>query len=125
MATYTSDRSYTADTDDMPWACAPTPGISYKSLRFDPETGAGAVLIHMTPNSTYPRHIAHGGMDLLVVDGEVAYVGRLVSRSGFIHVPPGTEHEPTTTTGCVLYATFSGRVENLHQGWTPRAPKAA
>lgn len=124
MATYTSDKSYTAQTEDMPWACAPTAGISFKSLRFDPLTGAGAVLIHMTPNSVYPRHIAHGGMDLLVVDGSVTYIGSLVGRGGFIHVPPGTEHEPTSASGCVLYATFAGKVENLHNVWSPRAPAA-
>ena len=114
MATYRADQSYIASTEDLPWACAPTPGISYKSLRFDPETGAGAVLIHMTPNANYPRHRAVAGMDLLVLDGVVHYSGTKVARGGFIHVPPDTVNEPTTEEGCVLYATFSGRVENLH-----------
>ncbi|MBM4342220.1 MAG: cupin domain-containing protein [Deltaproteobacteria bacterium] len=124
MATYTAHQYYTAHTEDLPWQCAPTPGISFKSLRFDPDTGQGAVLIHMTPNSVYPRHIAHGGLDVLVVDGEVVWDGQTVARGGFIHLPPGTHSEPRTVGGCVLYATFSGKVENLHQGWNPRAPAA-
>jgi len=123
MATYTSNQPYIAATEDLPWACAPTRGISYKSLRFDPETGAGAVLVHMTPGATYPRHRAHAGMDLLVVDGEVDFDRQRVGRGGFIHVPPGTDHQPHTQGGCVLYATFSGRVENLHAGWTPLGPR--
>ncbi len=125
MATYRTDQSYIASTEDLPWACAPAPGISYKSLRFDPETGAGAVLIHMTPHATYPRHVAHAGMDLLILDGEVEYNGIRVRRGGFIHVPPGTENQPKTVEGCVMYATFAGRVENVHGDWRLPQPATA
>lgn len=115
MATYKSDRAHVCATDDMPWACAPTAGVSYKSLRFDPDTGAGAVLIHMTPDTTYPRHHVHGGLDLLVIDGEVEIHGQLLERGAFAHVPPGMTQAPYTSRGCVLYATFSGKIENLHE----------
>lgn len=114
MSTYHSRQMHVASTEELPWACAPTAGVSYKSLRFDPESGAGVVLIHMTPNSTYPRHFATDGMDILILDGDVQLAGLTLVRGGFAHVPPGTEDAPYTREGCVLYATFSGRVEHLH-----------
>lgn len=115
MATYKSNQAHVCATEDLPWACAPTQGVSYKSLRFDPDTGAGTVLIHMTPDTTYPRHHVHAGMDLFVIDGEVEIHGQLLERGAFAHVPPGMTQSPFTARGCVLYATFAGKVENLHE----------
>lgn len=114
MPKYAAGELHVASTDDLPWACAPTPGVSYKSLRFDPDTGAGAVLIHMTPNTTYPRHRASEGIDLLVLDGDVEVAGVSLNRGGFAHIPPQTEDAPRTRSGCVLYANFSGKVEHIH-----------
>lgn len=101
-------------TEDMPWACATTRGVSYKSLRFDPETGAGAVLIHMCPGTAYPRHKVHAGLDMLVLDGDLRIGDQTVARGSYAHVPAGALHAPTTTGGCVLFASFPGKVENLH-----------
>lgn len=108
------DRSYVAATDLLPWSCAPAAGVSYKSLRYDRTSGAGAVLIHMTPATQYPRHLATSGMDVLVLDGDVQIQGERLGRGDFIHLPAGSQQAPVTSGGCVLYATFAGRVENLH-----------
>jgi hypothetical protein len=114
MSTYQTSELFVASTDDLPWACAPARGVSYKSLRFDPDTGAGVVLIHMTPHTRYPQTLAHDGMDVIVLDGEATVAGHALQRGGFAHVPPGTVDQPATTKGCVLYATFSGRIEHVH-----------
>ncbi len=114
MSTYQNSEFFVASTDDLPWACAPAMGVSYKSLRFDPDSGAGAVLIHMTPQTHYPRTLAHDGMDVIVLDGQAIVAGHPLQRGGFAHVPPGTVDQPYTEQGCVLYATFSGRIEHLH-----------
>jgi hypothetical protein len=108
------DASYIAASDLLPWSCAPAAGVSYKTLRYDRETGAGAVLIHMTPTTQYPRHRALAGMDVLVLDGDVQIQGERLGRGDFIHLPAGSQQAPVTASGCVLYATFGGRVENLH-----------
>ncbi len=101
------------DTDDLPWRCAPTRGVSYKSLRYDPETKAGAVMIHMCPNTTYPRNIMHGGAEMFVLDGDVVVGGVALRRGCYTYVAAGCESEPRTTGGCVLFVTFPGRIENL------------
>jgi len=109
-----TDNYRYASTEDLPWACAAARGVSYKSLRFDPETGAGAVLIHMCPDTTYPRHRALAGIDLLVIDGDLLVRDTRVTRGCYAHLPAGSEVAPYSADGCVLFAAFPGRVENLH-----------
>jgi hypothetical protein len=109
-----STHDIVRDTDEMPWACAPQKGVSYKSLRFDQASGAGAVLIHMTPNSVYPSHKLHAGLDVLVLDGSLEIAGTTVTRGQYAFVAEGQTQTPATKDGCVLFATFAGRIENLH-----------
>lgn len=102
------------DTEFLPWTCADAKGVSYKSLRYDSETHAGAVLIHMCPETTYPEHLAHAGMDILVLDGDLSIAGAPLVRGSYAHVNAGNRAAPQTAEGCVLYVTFPGKVENLH-----------
>jgi hypothetical protein len=37
-----------------------------------------------------------------------------VGRGAYAHVPAAAVLAPHTDSGCVLFVTFSGRVENLH-----------
>lgn len=108
-------QQLTRDVEEMPWTCAPQRGVSYKSLRYDAETGAGAVLIHMTPGTTYPTHRLHAGLDVLVMDGDLEIAGTTLQRGAYAWLGSGVTQTPTTTEGCVLFATFAGRVENLHE----------
>jgi len=117
------DRAIVVDAERLPWQVAPTPGVSYKSLRFDSESKAGAVLIHMTPGSAYPLHQATAGEELFVVDGELICGQVHVGRGGYHYSPPGTEHAPRTEIGAVIFATFPGRV--MHRSKTPAQPTPA
>ena len=102
------------DTESLPWTCAQAKGVSYKSLRYDGESHGGAVLIHMCPATTYPKNLVHKGMDIMVLDGEVTIADAALHRGSYAHIAAGAQTEPSTQTGCVLYVTFPGRVENLH-----------
>ena len=102
------------DTESVPWTCADAAGVSYKSLRYDGETHAGAVLIHMCPQTTYPEHLAHAGMDILVLDGDLSIAGTALVRGSYAHMQAGDRAAPLTRDGCVLYVTFPGKVENIH-----------
>jgi quercetin dioxygenase-like cupin family protein len=105
---------YVRDAESMPWEVAHSAGVSYKSLRFDRGSKAGAVMIHMTPGTTYPRHKVHEGQDIFVVDGELIVGESRVSRGQYAWVAAGAESEPRTEKGCVLFVTFPGQVEHLH-----------
>lgn len=100
-------------TEEVPWTCGVAKGISYKSLRYDGETHAGAVLIHMCPETTYPSHLAHGGMDILVLDGDLTVAEAPLQRYSYAHLPVGATSSPVTRDGCILYVTFPGKIENL------------
>lgn len=109
-----ADGFFHRASEEMPWACAPMRGVSYKSLRFQPETRAGAVLVHMTPGTTYPRARMHAGAEIFVIDGDLEQDGALIGRGGYCHLPAGMDAAPATRNGCVLFVTFPGQVENLH-----------
>lgn len=102
------------DTESLPWTCAQAKGVSYKSLRYDGDSHSGAVLIHMCPETAYPLNLVHKGMDILVLDGDLAIDTAALQRGSYAHVPAGAKTAPTTREGCVLFVTFPGRVENLH-----------
>ena len=108
-----SQSFYQLDAEDMPWTCHPEQGVSYKPLRYDHDDKSGAVLIHMTPGSTYPRYRAHAGQDVFVVDGELVLGEQSVRRGAYVHVAAGGEQSPRTDKGCVLFVTFPGDVEHL------------
>ncbi len=110
------NNSHFLDASDLPWMCAETRGVSFKSLRFDHETRAGAVLVHMCPGTTYPRHHVHAGEDVYVVDGELILDERALGRGAYVWVAPGTVQAPRTDRGCVLFVTYPGPVEHLHDG---------
>jgi len=42
------------DSDKIDWQPTKTEGIQYKELRYNPQTKAGAILLKMDPNTTYP-----------------------------------------------------------------------
>ena len=101
------------DTDDMPWTCAAARGVSYKSLRYDADSGAGAVLLHMCPSTPYPPARMHAGAEILVLDGDLELGGRRLGRGAYAFLPSQTESSPFSAGGCVLYVTYPGRVEGL------------
>ena len=111
----TQENQQFLDAGDLPWMCSETRGVSFKSLRFDHETRAGAVLVHMCPGTTYPRHRVHAGEDVFVVDGEVVIGGQAMGRGAYVWVAPGTEQAPQTEKGCVLFVTYPGLIEHLHE----------
>ena len=88
-------------------------GVRYRSLRYDKSTGAGAVIIEMAANTTYGRHRHHAGEDVLVLGGELLIGTERYSAGSYLYSPPGSTHTPRTEQGCLLFATFPGRVEHL------------
>ena len=109
-----NDKLIHLDAEDMPWSCAPTKGVSFKTLRFDHTTRAGAVMIHMCPDTTYPRFTTEKGQDVYVIDGELIIDGQHVRRGAYTWMPAGEEHAPHSEKGCVLFVAFPGAVHHHH-----------
>ena len=107
-----NSRQIILDAEDMPWTCAYSKGVSFKSLRYDPLTKSGAAMIHMCPGSAYPRFKATKGQDIFVVDGDVHVGDNHVQRGAYAWVAPGASQAPHTDKGCVLFVSFPGGVEH-------------
>ena len=106
--------SYHVHAEDMAWSCHPSQGVSFKSLRYDHDDKSGAVMIHMCPNTRYPTYRATQGQDIFVVDGELLIGDERVRRGSFAHVTSGSTQAPHTEQGCVLFVSFPGAVQHLH-----------
>lgn len=98
------------NTAHMPWETGEDPGVYYKSLRYDKETKAGAVLIRMEPNSAYPEHVHTQGEEFLVLEGELIIGDRKYPQGSYVYSPPASSHHPRTETGAVLFAVFHGKI---------------
>ena len=113
MPGHRDDGYYSIDTGSMPWLPSKHPGTSYKTLRFDRDSGAGTILLRMDPGASYPAHRHTGGEEVYVLSGDLR-MGKEVHRAGaFVYSPPGSVHSPRTEEGCVLLVTFPERVEDL------------
>lgn len=95
------------------WEKSKHPGVEYKSLRFDRDTGAGAVLLRMAPGTSYPVHRHTAGEDVYVLDGILIVGEERLGAGSYLYSPPGSVHAPRTEQGVTLLAVFPGRVEDL------------
>ena len=100
-------------TEANGWLASRFAGVRYRSLRYDRATRAGAVLIEMAPDTTYGEHRHIEGEDVLVLEGGLVVGSRTLAAGEHLYSPPGSVHEPRTIEGCLLFATFPGRIEHL------------
>ncbi|HMW32348.1 MAG TPA: cupin domain-containing protein [bacterium] len=108
-----SDRVIEINTDSVAWESSDSKGVFYKSLRYDKETKAGAVLIRMEPGSDYPEHEHTRGEDFIVLEGELIIGNKTFPAQSYVYSPPQSVHHPRTEKGCVLFAVFHGKIINL------------
>lgn len=98
-----SDQSRIAiDTrNDGLWQHGPTEGIDILPLhRFGREHVA---LARWSAGAKAPAHNHPGGMELLVLDGELEDESGSYSNGTWLRLPAGTRHTPHSTRGCTLY----------------------
>ncbi len=100
-------------TETIPWEKTESLGVFYKSLRYDKETKAGAVLIRMDKNSTYPEHIHTMGEEFLIISGELCIGKDIYPEGSYAYCPPESKHHPYTVKGAILFAVFHGKIINL------------
>lgn len=106
------DHVIQIQTDNIPWDSSESSGVFYKSLRYDKETKAGAVLIRMEPGSDYPEHEHTQGEDFIVLEGELIIGNEKFPALSYVYSPPKSVHHPRTEKGCTLFAVFHGKIIN-------------
>ncbi|MHC5020644.1 MAG: cupin domain-containing protein, partial [Planctomycetota bacterium] len=104
------DESIVRRTAKMPWRDTDMPGVQWKPLRYVAESGAGAVLLRMSPGCAYPPHQHEAGEHVYVLEGELIIGAERYGPGDYVY---GSIHAPRTESGCVLFGAFPGHVRNL------------
>jgi len=107
----TTDDSHYTDTANLPWRPTPAPGVSWKKLRFDPETGESSVLLRFEPGASYATHRHPRGEQYLVLAGSLEDGGRTWGEGSHVWHPPGSVHRPHSREGCLLFVTLPTPIE--------------
>lgn len=97
----------------LAWRESPWPGVRWKKLFFDPESGESAVLLSFAPGASYGAHRHPAGEQYLVLEGELEDGGARYGRGAYVRHPAGSAHKPASRTGCLLFVTLPRPIEEL------------
>jgi len=103
--------SLLVDSAALPWRDTPCAGVRWKKLRFDPESGASAVLLEFAPGSAYDAHRHPAGEQYWVLSGELIDVGGRYGAGTYGYHPPGSVHRPRSDEGCVVLVMLAAPIE--------------
>ncbi len=99
------------DADAQPWRATPHAGVTWKKLRYDPESGESAVLLRFEAGASYGRHRHPAGEQYLVLEGSLEDGGRTWGAGSYVHHAPGSTHRPSSEQGCLLFVTLPRPIE--------------
>ncbi len=104
-----------ASADELDWRDSPFPGVRWKKLHYDPETGRSAVLLRFEPGAAYGAHRHPEGEEYYVLEGSLEDGGRSYGAGTYVRHPPGSVHKPSSAEGCLLFVTLPRPVELLEE----------
>jgi anti-sigma factor ChrR (cupin superfamily) len=107
-----SDSLY-VESDRLPWRDSPYPGVRWKKLYYDKQSGRSSVLLEFEPGASYGTHRHPAGEQYLVLAGSLEDGGRTHGRGSFVHHPAGSVHGPSSREGCLLFVTLPQPIEDL------------
>ncbi len=90
------------------WLNPGIPGVAFKNLFIDHNTGYTTRLVRMEPNSWFPMHRHAGYEECLMLEGEVSCGEILLFAGDYQRMTGDTVHEPLhTKTGCTFLVMAS------------------
>jgi anti-sigma factor ChrR (cupin superfamily) len=103
--------SRTVRVAELPWEATRFPGVTVKTLLFDPATGLATVLMKMEAGAVLPDH------EHVLIEQTYVLEGRLVDKEGpeiglaigpgeYVWRPPGSRHAAWTPEGATFIAIF-------------------
>jgi anti-sigma factor ChrR (cupin superfamily) len=109
---YAGREHLVRDTSTIPWTPTPLPGVYVKTLHADLHGGTSTRLERWTPGTTLGSRSYEGGVELLVLDGELRDERGAYGPGAWLRLPPHSHHAPSAPGGCSLYVK-SGAVSTL------------
>lgn len=101
------------DGDALPWRESPYPGVTWKKLHYDAESGESAVLLRFEPGASYGAHRHPEGEDYLVLEGSLEEGGRSYGAGTYVRHGAGSKHKPSSREGCLLFVRLARPIEIL------------
>jgi len=102
--------------DHIPWTEWVMPGVDFKLLNVDKRTGGFTCLLRVGPDNTAPIHKHLGGIELIVLEGEIMYEDSDIGTAGdYMYEPAGDVHRPMSPKGCTLFCVFLGPIAGLNE----------
>jgi anti-sigma factor ChrR (cupin superfamily) len=102
-------------SNELPWRESPYPGVTWKKLYYDPESGRSAVLLRFEPGASYGRHRHPGGEEYFVLEGALEDGGRSYGAGTYVRHPAGSVHRPSSAEGCLLFVTLARPIELVEE----------
>jgi anti-sigma factor ChrR (cupin superfamily) len=106
-------KSLFVDAGSQPWRDTPSPGVQFKKLMFDRDSGRSAVLVRFEPGAVYFAHAHPGGEEYYVLEGTVQDGPESYGPGTYVYHPPGSKHRPVSKDGCLLFISLPQQVEPL------------
>ena len=92
------------DSNQSPWTPSPMNGVERCMLdRAAAESGRATSLVRYSPGTSFPMHGHPRGEEILVLSGVFSDAGGDYPTGSYLRNPPGSQHAPFSTLGCVLF----------------------
>jgi anti-sigma factor ChrR (cupin superfamily) len=101
--------------DELPWRESPHPGVVWKKLSYDAETGRSAVLLRFDPGASYGAHRHPEGEEYLVLEGSLEDGGKTYGRGTYVKHAAGSVHRPSSKEGCLLFVSLPRPIEEIER----------
>lgn len=97
-------RAVFIDTESLPWAASPAPGVERRMLfRIGEEAAKATSIVRYAPGSNFARHTHAGGEEILVLEGVFQDEHGDYPAGTYFRNPPGTAHTPASQEGCTIF----------------------
>lgn len=92
------------DTNELSWSASPMVGVERRMLdRVAAESGRATSLVRYAPETSFPMHGHPRGEEIFVLSGTFSDGGGDYPAGSYLRNPPGSQHAPFSTEGCVLF----------------------
>lgn len=94
------------DVEALPWQQSPFPGVEFKTLLVDEQSGLLTALLRMAPGATLPDHEHVRIEQTFVLEGRLVDADGEVTAGNFVWRPAGSRHAAHTPEGGLMLAFF-------------------
>jgi len=94
------------DIENLAWEASSFPGVDFKTLLVDPETGILTTLVRMAPGATLPDHEHMEIEQTYVLEGRLLDDDGEVTSGNFVWRPSGSRHSAYAPDGALILGIF-------------------